>query len=262
MTLLGVVGALLAAVVVSESGRWLDAGSALARSPLVPVLAGIMAMAVVAVLLLRAIATRHALDRRARVVLVPADGFDPDPEAVIRFAAGLARARRLGDLLSARAHAVRVLLDTDPGGRLRYAVELPEHARPALRAALAGYADVELHDADTPRPEPDGDGGEGEVVRAELVLARASVEPLRDVGIDPDPLAGIARALAGLRREDETAIVCADLLPTTPARRRRLRRRMLRDARRHHRAERPDPLGALLGDEAGGGVGARRRRSW
>ena len=92
MALLGVVGALLAAVVVSESGRWLDAGSALARSPLVPVLAGIMAMAVVAVLRLRAIATRHALDRRARVVLVPADGDIPvavrlgTPDAAAAFA--------------------------------------------------------------------------------------------------------------------------------------------------------------------------------
>ncbi|HXE45398.1 MAG TPA: hypothetical protein VN635_09370 [Conexibacter sp.] len=70
-------------------------------------------------------------------------------------------------------------------------------------------------------------------VRAELVLARPSVEPLHPAGLDPDPLAGFARALASLHPEHgDDGRVCVDLLPLTPAGRRRLRRRMLRDARR------------------------------
>lgn len=228
--LLLVAGAVLAGLLVAQAGRWLDALSELARSPLVPVLAGVVVSGLVALLLVRAVATRRALRRRIRLVLVPADSFDPDHEAVLRFAAGLGRVRRMRDVLRARASAVRVRLDTDPAGLLRYAVELPEHARASLRSAAAAYGAVELHQADeehsaaTDRPTT-------ETARAELVLARPSTEPLRAAGLDPDPIAGFARALGTLRR-DEKAEVYVDLLPIPPARRRRLRSRLLRSARR------------------------------
>lgn len=231
MALVLVAGALLAGVVVTQGGRWLDAMVELARSPLVPVLAGVMLLALVALLLIRANATRRALRHRVGVVLVPADSFDADPEAVVRFASGLARTRRISDILCARACAVRVGLDADADGMLRYRIELPEHARASLRTALANYGAVAAHDLKPDLRPHDGRADRMHVARAELVLARPSVEPLRAAGVGPDPLAGFAGALDALR-EDETAEVCVDLSPITPARRRRIRARMLRTARR------------------------------
>ena len=37
-----------------------------------------------------------------------------------------------------------------------------------------------------------------EIVRTELILARPSSEPLRAAGLDPDPLAALARAMEDL----------------------------------------------------------------
>ncbi len=252
IALLLLAGALLAGLVATQIGGWLDAVVELARSPLVPVLAGIALAGLVALLLVGAIATRRALARRVGVTLIPADSFDPDPEAVTRFAAGLSRTRRLSDLLRWRATAVRVRIDTDPAGLLRYGVELPDHARAGLRTAAAGYDAVERHDPDPPPEQPhDDEGGGGErveVARAELVLARPSAWPLRDAGIDPDPLAAFARTLETLRVADEHAVVCVDLLPIGPGRRRRIRRRLLRDADRA-RHDRRGALGGLLDPE-------------
>ena len=45
---------------------------------------------------------------------------------------------------------MRLRLDADPAGKLRYGVEVPAHARGALRAAIAAYHGVELR----PVPEP------------------------------------------------------------------------------------------------------------
>jgi hypothetical protein len=179
---------------------------------------------------------------------VPPDSFDPSDEAVTRFAAGLSRTRRsLRGLLDTPASAVRVAIDTDRAGRLRYGIEVPDHAVGALRAALASYSDVELRPAD----EPAEGGGDVEVARAELVLARASREPLRAVGLDPDPLVGLARALdRGEPADGDTATVCIDLLPVTPGKRRRLRKRLLRRARRDHQPG--PPLGDQLTDLLGG----------
>jgi hypothetical protein len=254
--LLLAAGAVLTITVVTSLGRWLDAVPPLARSPLVPVLAGMLAAGLVALLLARSIATRRALRSRVAFVLLPADVFDPAPEAVERFAAALARSRRaLRGLLDARASAVRVQLDADDEGRLRYIVEVPAHARAALRAALGAYGGaVELHEIERPTIAT-----AGVVVRAELVLARPSVEPLRMVGLDPDPLAGFAAALDQLRPADgEAGVVCVDLLPMTAARRRHLRRRELRAAGREHRDPRAaGPLGELL-DGGRGGSGGRQ----
>ncbi|MGC1165076.1 MAG: hypothetical protein WA862_03115 [Solirubrobacterales bacterium] len=188
------------------------------------------------------------------ILAIPADSFDPSPESVVRFASGLSRSRRaLRGLLDAPASAVRLRLDADPAGKLRYCVEVPERARGALRAAMSAYQGVELRAA----PEAPAKPPAGEVVRAELVLARASSEPLRAAGLDPDPLSGFARAIDALDPAGgDGATICVDLLPVTPGKRRRLRRRLLRRAR--HRAPSPSP-GDELTDLLGGGD--RRRRA-
>ena len=90
------------------------------------------------------------------------------------------------------------------------------------------------------------------------MLARPSIEPLRQTGLDPDPLAGFARALSDVRRDHgDDATVCVDLLPVTPAARRRMRARLLRQARREHdRHMSAGPsLGELLAAPSQGGRG-------
>lgn len=230
-------------VVANEAGHWLAAAQRAVTSPAV-ILAAIGGAATLALLAAaRTLAVRRALSRRVAVQLVPAGSFDPGAEAVVRFAAGLARSRRaVGGALLAPACAVRVRLDADESGRLRYTLELPAHAKHALAAAAGSYADgVELREVPLD-PEPtngEPDGSPPEVARTELVLARGSHEPLREVGLDPDPLAAFARALSGLRpKRGEEAVVCLDLLPVTAAGRSRARRKLLRKVRRKQRGER------------------------
>jgi hypothetical protein len=88
------------------------------------------------------------------------------------------------------------------------------------------------------------------VVRAELVLARPSSEPLALVGLAPDPHQLFANAFGNIRR-GESASVVLDLLPATGAQRRRLRRRLLHEA---HIAEHPAGAG-ILGWLRGAGGG-------
>lgn len=150
-------------------------------------------------------------------------------------------------MLDAPASAVRLRLDGDEDGRLRYGIEVPERAGAALRAALAAYQGVELR----PAPEPRAESKKAEVARAELVLARPSSEPLHAAGLDPDPLAGLARALDGIDLAgSDRATVCVDLLPVTPGKRRRLQRRLLRHARRPPPTPPPgEELADLLGGD-------------
>jgi len=239
-------------LVASSAGRWAHSLLKLAERPAAVSLAGALLMFACAVLVARLVVTRRALDHRVAMLAIPADSFDPSPESVVRFASGLSRSRRaLRGLLDAPASAVRLRFDADPAGKLRYCVEVPERARGALRGAMSAYKSVELRPAPEPRPEP----VTGEVVRAELVLARASSEPLRAAGLDPDPLSGFALAIDALDPAGgDVATICVDLLPVTPGKRRRLRRRLLRRAR--HRAPSPSPgneLTDLLGE------GDRRR---
>ena len=248
--LASVIAALLLA---SAASRWAHALLALAGRPATVSLVGALLTFALAALVARLVVTRRALARRSAVLAVPADSFDPGEKAVAAFASALGRTRRaVGGFLDAPASAVRVRLDADEEGRLRYLIELPEHARPALRVALAAYDGVELLPAPPPAPEVE----DTEVARAELVLARPSSEPLRDARLDPDPLSGFARALESIDPEaGERAAVCVDLLPAAPGRRRRLRRRLLREARRTRRFA-PTPgeaLAGLLGE--GGGPG-------
>lgn len=250
VVLLLTAGTLLSITVAPHAARGLAGGGSLARAALAPALMGLGA-ALVVVLLVRRLVVGRALRRRVRFLLLPADTFDPSVEAVARFSSGLVRSRRLlAGIFGAPASAVRVQLDTDLDGRLRYAIELPAHARGALRAAASVYGAVELREIE-PATSLSGTAGV-RVARAELVLARPSVEPLHAAELKPDPLAGIAAALGQLRH-DEKAAACVDVLPLTPAQRRRLRRRLVRTADR----ERP-------GADALAGTGASeevRRRA-
>jgi hypothetical protein len=213
--------------VSSHVATWLRALSVPAASPLllvVPVVLGLVAVVA------RRAACRRALRRRARYALVPTDRFAPDVETVLRFASGLARARRtLGARFYAPASAVRVALDTDADGRLRYSVTVPEYATRALRTAAGAFGqDVELIAVDDDHHEDDDHDRVLEHARAELALARPSAEPLREVGVDPDPLTGFAHALDAAAATGTRAAVMLDLLPLTPAQARRERRRLIR----------------------------------
>jgi hypothetical protein len=243
-------------LVAASASRWVRSLVELAGRPAAVSLAGALLTFACAVSAARLVATRRALGHRVAMVAVPADSFDPSDESVIRFASGLSRSRRrLRGLLDAPASAVRLRLDADAAGRLQYGVEVPAHARAALRAAFAAYSGVELQ----PVPTLAAGAGEAEVARAELVLARPSSEPLRAAGLDPDPLSGFARAFDGLEpASGDAASVCVDLLPVTPGKRRRLRRRLLRRARRGQPSGPPpgDALAGLLlgGDQRRGGA--------
>jgi hypothetical protein len=240
LTIAAVVATL---VVANEAGHWLAAAQRAVTSPVaivtaIPVLAVLASLAV-----LLSLGIRRALSERKALQLIPAKSFDPGIEAVVRFAAGLAHSRsnwEVGPL--ARASAVRVRLDTDEAGRLRYTLELPGHAALSLQTALGPYADaVEVREVPLGQsaPEDASEAMTSYIARAELVLARSSTEPLREVGLDPDPLVTFARAFAGLPGEArEKATVCVDLLPSTPSAAQRARRRLLSRTSREQRAER------------------------
>jgi hypothetical protein len=147
----------------------------------------------------RLAATRRSLASRQRLVVLASDTFDPSLDAVIRSAAHLSRVRRLvGNWLDPGARAVRVLLDTDQEGRMRYSLSVPRSALPAVRAALMVYDRVQARlepEAATTTTTP---RRPVQVARAELRLARPSTEPLAHLPLQPDPLQSFARVLAGL----------------------------------------------------------------
>jgi hypothetical protein len=144
---------LLAAVVAcvlvaTRLPRWALLLAELAGRPGSVTLAVALVAFACALLTARAVATRRALARRARVALLPADSFDPTPEAVLRFASGLSRSRKaVRGAFQTRGSAVRIRIDHDERGQLRYGVELPAHARSALRTAAGAYGEVELRAA-------------------------------------------------------------------------------------------------------------------
>ena len=229
--------------------------SAIARqlvSQLDVLLLGVVALA--ALWLVRQLATHRALRSRSSVAVVPADEFDPSEQAVTLFASQLARARRsFVSWFDRSASAVRIRLEADADGRLVYLLEFPDHARELVKGALRGFEGVELRDPSELRlPEPSDDRRRSRV-RAELILARPSLEPLARLGLEPDPLGAFAQAFTALRPDTgDRASVCIDLLPAIGRDGRRLRRRLLRAARREHRpqpsvgevlrGERPPPM--------------------
>lgn len=259
-------GGLLTYLVVTHAGGWLAPLVTVARRPPVLAAAVMLLVALLGLLALRRRLIGRALGRRVRVQMVPTDDFDPSAEAVTRFAAGLTRTRRVvHGVLDAPASSVRIRLRPDPAGRLVYELDVPAHARAAL--TTVGYGEAEIHDADptddgSDREAPAEDSGRRrmEVARIELVLARPSTDPLRDIGLDPDPLTAVARTLEGVRRNlGEDVVVCVDLLPITAAGRRRASRRLLRQARRQQQPQtsgRPPLLDLLDGDARSGRGGA------
>lgn len=222
---------------------------------LLPIVLGATAIAS-ALATQRLIATRRTLASRRALAIVPADGFDPQPESVAACATTLAAgSRRTGAWFDRPASSVRVRLTNDAQGRLVYLVELPGRDVSRLRSALHAYRGVELRNADevlavTGRKVET----RSRTVRAEMVLAGPSHEPLARSPVAPDPLTSFAAALAGVRREHGVeAEVCVDLLPAVGMREAKLRRRMRRQARRRG-GERRQSFGEVL---AGAGDGAR-----
>jgi hypothetical protein len=196
----------------------------------------------------RFFATRRTLRSRRAVAIVPADEFDAEPDAVLRFAAQLAASeRRVAGWVDRRASAIRIRLARDSERRLVYVLEVPERAGEALRTALASFEGVEERPAAEVLSAPASDG-ERSVLRSELVLARPSVEPLARLAPKPDPLQPFAAAIGRLHSDKETASVCVDLLPASGHRAARLRCRLRREARRIH-GERRDWAAMLNGEE-------------
>jgi hypothetical protein len=213
----------------------------------------------------RFFATRRTLRSRRAVAIVPADEFDAEPDAVLRFAAQLAASeRRVGGWVDRRASAIRIRLAADAERRLVYLIEVPERAEEALRTALAAFEGVEERPAEEAvgGGEDESEGGEEgksagkaneekakrTVLRTELVLARPSVEPLAQLSPKPDPLQPFAAAIGQLHSKGEDGSVCVDLLPASGFRAARLRRRLRREARRIH-GERRDWAAILNGEQ-------------
>ena len=104
-------------------------------------------------------------------------------DAVLRCAAQLSRVRRLvGGWFDPRASAVRVLLDSDAEGRMRYSLFVPWAPLPAMRSALGNYDRVQVRRRG---PRARRTRGRWVVVRAELRLARPSSEPLAHLALTP-----------------------------------------------------------------------------
>ena len=204
----------------------------------------------------RFFATRRTLRARRGVAIVPADEFDAEPDAVLRFAAQLAATeRRVGGWIDRRASAIRIRLAADADRRLVYLIEVPERASEALRTALHTLEGVEERPVDEVlggdegvEPESNAGATEPTVLRTELVLARPSVEPLARLSPKPDPLQLFAAAIGRLHKKGEDASVCVDLLPASGFRAARLRRRLRRQARRIH-GERRDWAAILNGEQ-------------
>lgn len=213
----------------------------------------------------RFFATRRTLRSRRSVAIVPADEFDAEPDAVLRFAAQLAASeRRVAGWVDRRASAIRIRLAADVERRLVYLIEVPERASEALRTALAAFEGIEERPAKEAlgggeRESASDDEGKNEgkveakeseptVLRTELVLARPSVEPLARLSPKPDPLQPFAAAIGRLHSDREDASVCVDLLPASGFRAARLRRRLRREARRIH-GERRDWAAILNGEQ-------------
>ncbi len=213
------------------------------RADLLPLLGAALPLAA-ALGGLRLLLTRRALRSRVQFELLPADTFDPSPDAIRRFASQLARTRRgfLLGWLERPGSAVRILIAPDRQGILRYRLEVPERARIALGAALSAYSHLEVRECERlmlPK--------EGSVVRVELRLAYEPGLPLGDPGLDPDPLQSIAGVLGRLHGPAEGALVAIDLLAKTPAQSRRLRKRMFKDAARKAGVQSAGVLDGFLG---------------
>jgi hypothetical protein len=175
---------------------------------LAPIALGALVLAS-ALAIQRLVLTDRTLRTRRELAVIPADDFDPKPDAVLRFAAELVSTQRSTfGWLDRRATAVRVRLTRDPSGRLVYLLGVPERSARLLRAALETYSGIEVRDADDVLVGGDPDQKLASV-RAELVLGRTSLEPLARLALDPDPLQPFATALASGRPAPAPRSACA-----------------------------------------------------
>jgi hypothetical protein len=111
----------------------------------VPLLTLLLIAVVLTLVACRIVASRRTLASRTRLVVLAPDSFDPSLDAVLRFASQLSRVRRVvGGWLDPRAQAVRILLDCDEQGRMRYSLIVPQRALPAIRSALSAYDRVQI----------------------------------------------------------------------------------------------------------------------
>jgi hypothetical protein len=246
--LIAIAGLIAAVLAARHLPKLPTAGEALEAAP-AQVIAVIVASCIVSILapaLLRVRCTRAAMRHRETVAVVPADDFDPDPETVLRLAAQLGRLDRgIRGWLDRPGSSLRIRLEPDDDGRLTFLVEAPERARALVRDAFRGLGGVELRDGEPPVDPP----ADRATVRAELVLARPSVEPLSRIGLDPDPLQLAAAAVLGVEPQaGGQAVICVDLMPASGPRRSRLRRRLEREARRLRSGGRRSSIRQLLGD--------------
>lgn len=114
-------------------------------------------LVIVAVTVVLAVVRRHLTRRalrpaqRVRFEVLPTDTFDPSPEEIDRYAAQLARTRRaLRRGTHRSAHAVRLRLDAEGDGTIRYRLE--GHRRASSILGSAGFHEIELHPIDTEDP--------------------------------------------------------------------------------------------------------------
>lgn len=211
---------------------------------------------ILVLLLVRVLFTRRGLGRRVGVLVLAPDSFEPGWDEILRFAGQLSRVHRaVGGWFDQNASAVRVLLDRDPDGRMRYSLCVPERSLPAVRSALSVYDHVEIRrQPSTPRATRQPGLW---VARCELRLARPGHEPLAELALDPDALHGFARVIEDLHpRLGENIEVAVDLLPLPAGGRRRMRQRLLRRA--HLDTRQGNVNEALLPDHRGGRGGTRR----
>lgn len=182
----------------------------------------IAALVIVAVLI--ALATPLALRRRRTFQLLAVDGFDPKPDEMARFAAGLwATHRGAKGLFTSRAEAVRFTLSADGTGTARTLVCVPSHAVGIVESHLP--AGVEMRPVDEPMARS------GNRYRAEMRLAELSqpvgVAPLPN---EPDPLVPLVSVLGGLGTGESGGVVL-DLRPVKPNARRQALKRAIRNER-------------------------------
>ncbi|MFP5319469.1 MAG: hypothetical protein ACLGI2_14405 [Acidimicrobiia bacterium] len=100
-----------------------------------------------ALVLIAAVATRLKMRRelaaRVSFAVIPTESFDPSPEEILRFAAGLSRTRRVVRRLGAgRTDAIRLRLLAVAGGQVVQLLEGPRRSLSILRNA--GFDQVDL----------------------------------------------------------------------------------------------------------------------
>ena len=203
----------------------------------------LLSVIAVALIACRVVASRRTLASRTRLAVLAPDSFDPSIDAVLRCAAQLSRVRRsVGGWLDPRARAVRVLLDCDGEGRMRYTLSVARSstaggARGARHLTGSRSKSWESIPSGPPR-HLEADCAGARTHRASRGSRRASSGPAEQraagtLPLKPDPLQPFAARHGTPERRPWGAGAGGGRPPSaTPATRRRRRWRLLREARR------------------------------